>query len=331
MTTALLSATTEHVQRGFWEGKRVLVTGAAGFIGSHLTELLLAEGAIVSGVSRSEGAFPTNTRVKMLTGDLSDSQFCQRAVEGQDVLMHLAASVGGIHYNMQHPASLFTDNLLPFINTLEAARLAQTPLFLTCSSACVYPRHCSIPTPEEEGFKDFPEPTNEGYGMAKRMQEYLSMKYSEQYGMNIAIARPYNAYGPRDDFDPRTSHVIAGLIHRLFQGEDPFVVWGSGNQSRAFLYVQDFARGLMLTAEKFAVAEPVNIGTNEEVSIKHLVDVILAVTGKTPEVIFDTSHPEGQPRRNCDTKKMQRVLGWEPEIALEEGIRRTVDWYRANC
>jgi GDP-L-fucose synthase len=167
--------------------------------------------------------------------------------------------------------------------------------------------------------------------MAKRTQEYLAMKYAEEFGMRIAIARPYNAYGPRDDFDPRTSHVIPGLIHRLLAGEDPFVVWGSGNQSRAFLYVEDFARGLMLTAEKYAVAEPINIGANRETTIRELVELIVALSGLAPQVEYDRSKPEGQPRRNCDTRKMKAVLDWEPEVSLEEGLRRTIEWYRGQA
>jgi GDP-L-fucose synthase len=315
----------------FWRGKRTLVTGATGFIGSHLVELLVADGAAVTAVSRGGSGWPLPGEVARLRGDLADPAFSRRAVEGHDVVMHLAASVGGIHHNMTHHASLYRDNVQPFMHVIEAARLAETPLFLTCSSACVYPRHCTIPTPEEEGFLDLPEPTTEGYGMAKRTQEYLSMKYAEEFGMQIAIARPYNAYGPRDDFDPRTSHVIPGLIQRLLAGEDPFVVWGSGNQSRAFLYVEDFARGLMLTAEKYAVAEPINIGANRETTIRELVELIVALSGLAPQVEYDRSKPEGQPRRNCDTRKMKAVLDWEPEVSLEEGLRRTIEWYRGQA
>jgi GDP-L-fucose synthase len=175
--------------------------------------------------------------------------------------------------------------------------------------------------------RDRPEPTNEGYGWAKRMEEFVAQSYAKEFGMRIAIARPYNAYGPRDNFDPQSSHVIPALIRRVMQGEDPLVVWGSGNQSRAFLFATDFARGILEVGEKYAVADPVNVGTDREVTIRELVAIICSAAKKTPRILFDTTQPEGQPRRNCDTTKMRQVIGWEPRVDLEEGIAKTVEWY----
>lgn len=199
---------------------------------------------------------------------------------------------------------------------------------MVVSSACVYPRNCTIPTPEEEGFKDSPEPTNDGYGWAKRMAEFIGEAYHREFGMKIAIARPYNCYGPRDHFDAQTGHVIPALIKRIFDGEDPLIVWGNGEQSRAFLYVEDFARGLIEVTEKYAVCDPINIGTDEEIKIKDLVKLILELSGKNPSICFDTSKPTGQPRRNCDNTKALKKIGFHAQINVREGLSNTIDWYK---
>jgi GDP-L-fucose synthase len=178
--------------------------------------------------------------------------------------------------------------------------------------------------------KLLPEPTNEGYGLAKRTAEAQGQAYAKDYGMEIAIARPYNAYGPRVRFDPEKSHVIPALIKRVFDGQDPLVVWGDGEQSRAFLYVEDFARGLVEVTERYATADPVNIGTDEEVKIKDLVKLIVKISGRNPKIIFDSSKPSGQPRRNCDNSKAQKTVGFHAEIELEEGLKRTMEWYKNN-
>ena len=221
------------------------------------------------------------------------------------------------------------DNIQIAKNLIEASLKNNVERFLVVSSACVYPRHCLIPTPEEEGFKDDPEPTNLGYGWAKRVMELMGRFYEMEYGMKVGIARPYNAYGPRDDFDPATSHVIPGIIRRVFEGENPLVVWGSGKQTRSFLYVEDFARGLIEVIEKYPKADPINIGTDEEITIGDLAKMIVELSGKEIEIKFDTEKPDGQPRRNCDTKKAKKLAGFEAKTKLKIGLRETILWYKS--
>ena len=315
----------------FWEGKKTLVTGGRGFIGSHLVELLAKEGAEVTVPIRSDTRYLGNNKnIRLVYGDLQNMDFCSEVCKNKDIVMNLAADVGGIEYNIRHQGSIFRNNLSIFMNILDASRINDIERFLTVSSACVYPRHCIIPTPEEEGFIESPDPSNEGYGWAKRMEEFLSIAYSKEYNMNIAIARPYNAYGPRDNFDPNSGHVIPALIRRVMSGENPLIVWGSGEQTRSFLYAEDFARGLMIVTEKYCKADPVNIGSDEEVKIKDLANLIVKLSGKKTNIIFDDSKPSGQPRRSCGTKKLFEKTGFRTEVPLEEGVRRTIEWYREN-
>ena len=189
-------------------------------------------------------------------------------------------------------------------------------------------RRCSLQYCE--GFKDAPEETNDGYGWAKRMAEFQAMAYHREFGMKIAIARPYNGYGPRDNFNPASSHVIAALVRRVVDGENPVAVWGDGAQTRAFLYVDDFARGLLEITEKYAECDPVNLGTDEEIRIKDLAGLIVKVAGSKAKLEFDPSRPSGQPRRNCDTRKAREKFGFEAKVRLEEGLAKTVAWYRAH-
>lgn len=319
---------------GFWEGRSVLVTGGSGFIGSHLVELLLQEGARVTATASSEatkarywGAAKNGLDVRV--GDLRDPDHARRVVKGHEVVMHLAARVGGIAFNMAHPGSIFRENLLTFMNVLDVAREAGVGRFLVTSSACVYRRFCSIPTPESEGFDGRPEPTNEGYGWAKRMEEFLGEAYAREYGMDVRIARPYNAYGPRDNFDPETSHVIPALIRRVLT-ENPVVVWGDGTASRSFLYATDFARGLLAVAERSPRVEAINIGADEETTVRDLVALIVKLSGRSVDVRFDDSKPGGQPRRRCDTRTAEQLLGFRAQVPLAEGLQRTIEWYRAQ-
>jgi len=318
----------------FWSNLRVLVTGGNGFIGSHLVELLVAEGAVVtSTASSAKTQFrfldAVSKDIRVVVGDLADSNCVAQAVHRQDLVMHLAGRVGGIEYNMAHPGSIFRENLTVFMSVLEASRLAGVGSFLVTSSACVYPRFCSIPTPEEEGFKDRPEPTNEGYGWAKRMEEFLGESYAAEFGMKVRIARPYNAYGPRDNFDPSSSHVIPALIKRIMGGESPLRVWGDGTSSRSFLFVTDFARGLMAVAEQSPQVAAINIGNPEETTMRELAETLVRLSGKPVEIQFDASKPAGQPRRRCDTQLAERLLTFRPQVSLQDGLTRTLDWYSA--
>ncbi len=185
-----------------------------------------------------------------------------------------------------------------------------------------------MPTPWYGGFRDVPEDTKEGYGWAKRMAEVQARAYSQEFGMKIAIVRPYNTYGPRDHFDPEKSHVIPALVKKIFDGEDPLTVWGDGEQSRAFLYVEDVIEGMLRAIETYPVYDPVNLGTDEEIRIKDLVRLIIELSGKNPRIYFDTSKPSGQPRRNCDNRKAKTKLGFEARIGLREGLEKTIKWYR---
>lgn len=296
----------------FFQNKRILVTGGAGFIGSHLTAALKKLEAKV-------------TIPKKYIVDLASAA---EAVKNKDMVFHLAAHVGGIHYNNSHPASLLYKNMLPTLHLLEAVKEAKIERTLIVSSACVYPRFCKVPTPESDGFKDEPEPTNYGYGWSKRMAELLAKTYHQEFGLKIAIVRPYNVYGPGDNFDTRQSHVIPGLIKRVCDGESPLIVWGDGSPTRSFVYVDDVVRGMLLALEKYPQPDPINLGTTEEIKIKDLARLIVKLSGKKTKIEFDRTKPNGQPRRNCDTTRAKRLLGWEAKINLKQGLPSVIKYYR---
>ena len=314
---------------------RLLITGGAGFLGSHLVERLLRTGARVVVTASSEQTplrylGPIAKSVSFLVGDLRSAEHARRAVRGQEIVLHLAGRVGGIGYNTAHPGTIFRENTLLFLHIVEACREESVARLLVTSTACVYPRHCSIPTPEEEGFQGTPEPTNEGYGWAKRMMEFAGAAYAREFGLNVCTARPYNAYGPRDNFDPDSSHVIPALIRRVLSGEDPLVVWGDGTATRSFLYVSDVVEGILAVAERSPQVEAINIGSAEEVSIRDLAGLVVELSGKSVDCVFDSSRPGGQPRRCCDTSLAERLLGFRAQVGLREGIRRTMEWYRSR-
>ena len=319
----------------FWENKNVLVTGGAGFIGSHAVEKLIEEGAKVTVLDnlqngKLENLKNVSRKFQFINGDCTDFKIAKKVCADQEVVMNLAARVGGIEYNRTHQATMMRDNLLIGTVMLEAARFAKIERFLVVSSACVYPRDCKVPTPESEGFLDEPEPTNGGYGWAKRMNEKLGMYYAEEFGMEVGIVRPYNCYGPRDHFDPETSHVIPALIKRVFDGENPIKVWGSGGQTRAFLYVEDLAEGMIKAIEKYPMPDAINLGTDEEITIEDLTKKILKISGIDAEIYFDKSKPDGSPRRNSDNTKAMEKFGFYPKITLDGGLRKTIEWYKTK-
>jgi GDP-L-fucose synthase len=319
----------------FYSGKRVLVTGGAGFVGSHVVESLVEFGARVRvplrESTRKDYLRAVENDVEFVEANLFVPEQAAATVEGQEVILHLAAAKGGgIEHSMRHHGSLFRDNLLVAINMIDAARHVPDARFVSVSSACVYPRHVTIPTPEDEGFKDAPEPTNAGYGWSKRMQEYLTTSFADEFGIDVGIVRPFNTYGPRDDFFKESNHVIPGLVRRVVGGESPLVVWGSGRQTRSFLYVKDCAHGILLAGARSGVRGPINLGGAEETSIADLARMIVRTVGVDIDVQFDHDRPDGQPRRACDVRLAKRELGFEAATPLEEGLRSAVDWYRTE-
>lgn len=321
------------MSKKFWQAKKVVVTGGAGFIGSHVVENLVKKGANVTVLDTLQNGSITNLKavkdaIEIIKGDCTDEHILKKTFARKDIVMNIAARVGGIEYNVTHQATMMRDNLLIGTKVIEGARKAGIERFLVVSSACVYARDCSVPTPESEGFYSEPEPTNGGYGWAKRMAEKLGMYYAQEFGMKVAIVRPYNCYGPRDHFDPALSHVIPALIKRVYDGENPVNVWGSGKQTRAFLYVEDMADGMTRAIEKYPKPEAINLGTDEEISIKELINKIIRVSGKKTKVTFDKTKPDGSPRRNSDNVLAKKKLGFKAKISLDEGLRRTIDWYQ---
>jgi len=321
------------MSKTFWKNKKVLVTGGTGFIGSHVVEKLVLRGARVIILDNLQNGKLKNisavkSKVTLVHGNCSNMADALDACKQKDVVMNLAARVGGIEYNRTHQATMLRDNLNIELTMIEAARQAKVGRFLVISSACVYPRECSVPTPETEGFLSEPEPTNGGYGWAKRMGELLGKYYTEEFGMKVSVVRPYNCYGPRDHFDPKTSHVIPALIKRVFDGENPITVWGTGKQTRAFLYVEDLAEGMIAGVERYPTSDPVNLGTDEEVTIAQLVKKIIMVSGKKVTVQFDKTKPDGSARRNSDNRKAKKHLQFTAKTRLDEGLTKTIEWYR---
>ena len=317
----------------FYKDKNVLVTGGNGFVGSFVVERLLKEGANVSVVSRTQKKFLSHVEndVKFVKGDLLNRDDALKACKDQDFVFHLASKVAGIGYNIEHSGTMMTENSIMSLNMLDAARKSNVERYQYISSTCVYPREASIPTPEGEGMLGDPELSNLGYGWAKRVGELQAKMHAKEFGMKVSIIRPMNAYGPRDDFDPETSHVIPALIRKIINAKTEVSIWGSGNQTRSFVYVDDVARGMLIALEKLTAPDPINIGTNEEIKIKDLVSMIVNITGMNDlQIKYDKTKPEGQLRKTADTKKAEELIQYKPKYSLEEGLKHTIDWYRSS-
>jgi GDP-L-fucose synthase len=303
----------------YWRGKSVAVTGGAGFLGKPTTALLDELGAEVRVVRSSEH-------------DLTDPQAARAAVDGADVVLHLAANVGGIGYNRNNPAPLAYDNMMMGANVFEASRAAGIEKLVAACSVCAYPLHTPVPFREETIWDGYPEPSNAPYGLAKKMLLVLSDTYRRQYEFNSCAPVIANLYGPDDNFDLNDSHVIAAMVRKFCeatdQGRPEVTLWGSGEPSREFLYVEDAARGLVLCAERLETSEPVNLGVGQETRIRDLAELISSAAGFEGEVVWDTAMPDGQLKRGLDVSKARELVGFEAEVPLEQGVERTVAWWR---
>jgi GDP-L-fucose synthase len=290
----------------FWQGKSVVVTGGAGFLGR---------------------AVPGSSDF-----DLRDPAAARAAVDGANVVVHLAARVGGIGFNLRNPAPLAYDNMMMGCNVFEQSRLAGVEKVIAACSVCGYPKILPLPFSEDDIWNGYPEESNAPYGIAKRTLIVLSDAYRRQYGFNSAVPVIANLYGPHDNFDPEDSHVIAAMIRKFVDAADEsrpeVTLWGTGKPSREFLYVDDAARALLLMAERYDSSEPVNIGSGQETPIRELAETIAAATGFQGTINWDTSRPDGQPRRSLDVSRAEREFGFRAEIPLSAGLERTVAFYR---
>ena len=308
----------------FWSGRRVMVTGGNGFLGSRVVARLAEAGAREVFVPRS-GAY-----------DLRTPEGIDRALaDGRpNLVIHLAAVVGGIGANRENPGRFFYENAIMGIRLIEEARLGGIEKFVTIGTVCSYPKFTPVPFREQDLWEGYPEETNAPYGLAKKMLLVQSQAYRQQYGFNAIYLIPVNLYGPGDNFDARSSHVIPALIKKCVDARearaDAIEVWGTGSASREFLYVDDAAQGIVLGTERYDGSEPVNLGTGREISIRDLVELIARLTSFKGEVRWDTSKPDGQPRRALDTSRAAEAFGFTAKMSFEDGLHRTIAWYEQH-
>ncbi|HEU4945373.1 MAG TPA: GDP-L-fucose synthase [Solirubrobacterales bacterium] len=308
-------------QADFWGGKSVVVSGGAGFLGKPTVRLLSELGAEVR-VPRSA------------EHDLTDAAVCREALAGADVVLHLAANVGGIGYNRRNPAPLVRDNMAMGLNIFEACRELGVSKLVAACSVCAYPKFTPVPFKEDDLWVGYPEESNAPYGLAKKMLIVLSDSYRRQYGLDSCVPVIANLYGPDDNFDLEDSHVIAAMVNKYVTAaasdEPEVVLWGTGEPSREFLYVDDAARALVLAAEHADFSEPFNVGTGIETKIRDLAEMVTAATGFTGETVWDTSRPDGQPTRYLDVSRAADTIGFRARVPLDEGLARTVESFRAT-
>ena len=312
---------TRQPSREHWEGRAVTVTGGAGFLGRVVVRDLGVLGAEVRVIRSAEH-------------DLRDPRATRDAVEGADLVVHLAANVGGIGFNRRNPAPLVYDNLMMTGNIFEQSRLAGVQKLVAACSVCAYPKFTPVPFKEDDIWDGYPEESNAPYGLAKKMLLVMSDAYRRQYDFDSCAPVVANLYGPRDNFDLEDSHVIAAMIRKFVEahdrGDDTVTLWGTGSPSREFLYVDDAARAMILAAERLDTSVPVNIGTGVETRIRDLAETIKSITGFEGELVWDTSRPDGQPSRYLDVSRARELMGFEAQVPLEQGLRRTVEDFRAQ-
>ena len=308
----------------FWEDKRVMVTGGAGFLGSYVVEKLRKRGCRKIFVPLVEDY------------DLTKEKNVVRLYQDYpaDMVIHLAAVVGGIGANRENPGKFFYDNLVLGAMLMEHARQYKIDKFVAIGTICAYPKFTPVPFKEEDLWNGYPEETNAPYGLAKKMMLVQSQAYRIQYGFNSIFLLPLNLYGPGDNFDPKSSHVIPALIRKFIEakdrGKEEVGCWGTGKPTRGFLYVEDAAEGILLATEKYNKSEPVNLGSDLEISIKDLAELIAKLVGFQSNIRWDTDKPDGQPRRKLDISRAKQEFGFKAKMDFEEGLRRTIKWYKKN-
>jgi GDP-L-fucose synthase len=297
----------------------VLVTGGGGFLGSHLVERLARDGHDVFAARRRDYDLTRQADAERLFADARP-----------ELVFHLAAEVGGIGANRANPGRYWYANLVMGAHVLEQSRVHGVDKLVVAGTVCVYPKHAPVPFREEDLWNGYPEETNAPYGTAKRAVLVGGQAYRDQYGLNAIYLMPAGLYGPRDNFDLETSHVVPALIRKMLESPDEVVLWGDGTPTRELLYVDDCVEALLLAADRYDGAEPVNIGTGEEISISDLAALVGELTGFEGEVVWDTSKPNGYPRRKLDTSRARELFDWEARTSLREGLERTVAWYRSR-
>ncbi len=310
----------------FWQDKRVIVTGGSGFLGSFVVDKLRERNVeeIIIPRRQSYDLVQIEAVRKLLKDSMRDAQ-------PVDMIIHLAAEVGGIGANLKHQADYFYNNLMMGVQLMHEAYKVGVPKFVAIGTICAYPKFAPIPFKEEDIWNGYPEETNAPYGLAKKMMLVQSQVYRRQYGYNSIYLLPVNLYGPRDNFDLESSHVIPALIRKCLEakerGDDHIVAWGDGSPTREFLYVEDAAEAILLASERYNESEPVNLGSSQEISIRDLMEIIAEVTGFEGEIRWDTNRPNGQPRRKLDTSRAKEKFGFASSTAFLEGLKAMVNWY----